>query len=259
MHKHVAAQVPGCYKGLIAALAFVGPLARVNTLMHRQICWLAEPLGTLVAGVGLESLMGSLVATETGGVREHLATLWAEEGLLSRVSAQVRLVGRQLGEALATLLTLVWFALRMDALVTSEGGGAGEGLATVRAEVWLLPSVGALMVFQVLQLCVGFPTLFAGIRPVALVVPPVLSEHRGVSKALPTLCTEIGLFSCVRAQVHFQFRQSGVTLEALGAGVRALSTVLCHVYLQTYGLHEGLTTFCADKRLLSSVGAAVVA
>lgn len=111
MDKHVAPQIPGCYEGLVAALAFVRPLSRVNAFMDGQISWLPEPLGTLIAGVGLETQVGSLVATETGGVREHLATLWAEEWLLARVSAEVRLVGGQLGEALATLLALIGFIL----------------------------------------------------------------------------------------------------------------------------------------------------
>ena len=120
MDEHVAPQIPGCDKGLVTALAFVRPLSRVNTFVHGQISRLPKPLGTLVTGVGLETLMGSLVATETGGVREHLAALWAEEGLLTGVGAEVRLVGGQLGEALATLLALIGFVLGVNALMASQ-------------------------------------------------------------------------------------------------------------------------------------------
>lgn len=129
--KHVSPQIPGRYKGLVTALAFVRPLSRVNPLVHGQISWLPEPLGTLIAGVWLETQVGSLVATETGRVRKHLATLWAEERLLSRVSAEMRLVGRELGEALTTLLALIGFVLGVNALMAGQGGGAGEGFATV--------------------------------------------------------------------------------------------------------------------------------
>lgn len=131
MDKHVAPQIPGRYEGLVTALAFVRPLSRVDAFMHSQICWLPEPLGALVAGVGLETEVGSLMPTETGGVRKHLATLWAEERLLARVSAEMGLVGGQLGEALTTLLTLIGFILGVNALMAGQGGGAGEGFATV--------------------------------------------------------------------------------------------------------------------------------
>lgn len=193
-------------------MAFVRPLSRVDTFMHSQISWLPEPLRTLIAGVGLETQVGSLVATETGRIRKHFATLWAEEWLLTRVSAEVRLVGGQLGEALATLLTLIGFILGVNALMAGQGGGAGEGFATVGAQVRLFSSVGALVVFEVLELCVCFSTFFTSIRPMALVVPSMFSEHRGVGKTLTTLSTEVWLLSCVRAHVHLQFRQGGVTL-----------------------------------------------
>lgn len=147
----------------------------------------------------------------------------------------------------------------MNALMAGQGGGAGEGFATVGAQERLFSSVGALVVFQVLQLCVRFPALIAGVRPVALVVPSVFSEHRGVCKTLTALSAEVRLFSRVRAHVHLQFRQGGVALRALPARVRALSTVLCHVDPQAYSLHEGLPALCAYKRFLPSVRAAMVA
>lgn len=115
------------------------------------------------------------------------------------------------------------------------------------------------MVFQVLKLCVCFPTLIAGIWPMALVVPPVLPKHRGVGKALTALSTEVWLLSCVRSHVHLEFRQGRVAFGALRTGVRALSTVLRHMDPEAYGLHEGLPTLCAYERLLPSVRAAVVA
>lgn len=124
MDEHVAPQIPGCYEGLVTALAFVRPLSRVNTFVHGQISWLPEPLGTLIAGVGLETQVGSLVATKTGGVRKHLAALWAEERLLTRVSAEMGLVGGQLGEALATLLALIGFILGVNALMAGQRGRA---------------------------------------------------------------------------------------------------------------------------------------
>lgn len=68
------------------------------------------------------------------------------------------------------------------------------------------------MVLQVLQLCVCFPTFVAGVRAMTLVVPLVFSEHRWVSEAFTTLSTEIWLLSGVRAHVHFELRQGGVTL-----------------------------------------------
>lgn len=253
MDKHVAPQIPGCHEGLVTALAFVRPLSRVNTFMHSQISWLPEPLGTLIAGVGLETQVGSLVATETGWIRKHLATLRTEEGLLTRVSAEMRLVGRQLGEAFATLLTLIGFILRVNALMAGQRGGAGESLATVGAQVRLFSSVGALMVFQVLQLCVRFPALVTGIRPMALMVPSVFSEHRGIGKTLTALCTEVWFFSRVRPHVHLQFRQGGVALRALAATVRTLTTVLRHMDPQAYSLHEGFTTLRAYERFLPSV------
>lgn len=117
MNEHVTPQIPRCYKGLVTALTFVRPLSRVNTLMHCKIGWLPEPLGTLIAGVGLETHVGSLVATKAGGVRKHLAALWAEERLLAGVSAEMRLVGGQLGEALAALLALIGFILGVNALM----------------------------------------------------------------------------------------------------------------------------------------------
>lgn len=119
--------------------------------------------------------------------------------------------------------------------------------------------MGALVVFQVLQLCVSFPTLDTGVRPMALVVPPVFSEHGGVGKTLTTLSTEIWLLSSVRAHVHLQFRQGGVALGALTTRIRTLSTMLCHMDPQTYSLHEGLATLCAYERFLPSVRAAMVA
>lgn len=175
--KHVAPQIPGSYKGLVTALAFVRPLSRVNTFVHGQIGWLPEPFGTLITGVGLETQVGPLVSTETGGVRKHLAALGAEERLLTRMSAEMRLVGGQLGEALATLLTLIGLVLGVNALMAGQRGGSGEGFATVRAQVGFFSSVGALVVFQVLQLCVRFPALLTCVRPMTLVVPPVFSEH----------------------------------------------------------------------------------
>lgn len=42
--KHVAPQIPGCYKSFVTALAFVRTLARVYTLMYSQISWLSKPL-----------------------------------------------------------------------------------------------------------------------------------------------------------------------------------------------------------------------
>lgn len=259
MDQHVAPQVPGCYEGLVAALAFVRPLTRVNALVHGQISRLPEPLGALVAGVRLEPQVGSLVATETGRVGEHLATLWAEERLLAGVSAQMGLVGGELGEALTALLALIGFVLGVNALVAGQRGGAGEGFATVRAQVWLFTSVGALMVFQVLQLCVRFPALVAGVRTMALVVPPVFSEHRWIGEALTALGTEVWLFSRVGAHVDLQLRQGGVAFGALAARVRTLSTVLCHMDPQAYSLHEGLTTLRAYEWFLPGVRAAVVA
>lgn len=231
----------------------------MNALVHCQIGRLPEPLGTLITGVGLETQVSSLVAAETGRVGEHFATLWAKEGLLSGVSAEVRLVGGQLGEALAALLALIRFILGVNALMASEGGGAGEGLAAVRTQVRLFSGVRALVVLQVLQLRVGFPTLVAGVRPVALVVPPVFSEHRGVGKALTALGTEVRLLPRVGAHVHLQFRQGGVAFGALPAGVRTLSAVLGHVDPQAYSLHEGLTAFCAYEGFLPGVRPAVVA
>lgn len=131
MDKHVAPQIPGCYEGLVAALAFVRPLTRVNPFMHSQIRRLSKPLGTFIAGVRLEPQVGSLVPTETGGVRKHLAALRAEERLFTRVSAEVRLVRRELGEALAALLALIGFVLGVNALMASQGRRAGEGFAAV--------------------------------------------------------------------------------------------------------------------------------
>lgn len=119
--------------------------------------------------------------------------------------------------------------------------------------------MGALVVFQVLQLRVSFPTLVAGMRPMALVVPSVFSEHGGVCETLTTLSTEVWLLSSVRAHVHLQFRQSGVALGALTTRVRTLSTMLCHMDPQAYSLHEGLATLCAYERFLPSVRAAMVA
>lgn len=121
MDKHVAPQIPGCYEGLVTALAFVRTLTRVNTFMHSQISWLAKPLGTFIAGVRLEAQVGSLVATETGGVRKHLAALWAEERLFAGMCAEMGLVRGQLGEALATLLTLIGLVLGVNALMASQG------------------------------------------------------------------------------------------------------------------------------------------
>lgn len=131
MDEHVAPQIPGCYKGLVTALTFVRPLSRVNTFVHGQIGRLPEPLGALIARVGLETQVGSLVATETGRIRKHLATLWTEERLLSGVSAEMRLVGGQLGEAFTTLLALIGFILGVNALMAGQRGGAREGLAAV--------------------------------------------------------------------------------------------------------------------------------
>lgn len=91
-----------------------------------------------------------------------------------------------------------------------------------------------------------------------LMVSPVLSEHRGVGKTLAALSAEVWLLSSVRAHVHLQFRPGRVALRALAAKVRKLSAVLCHMDPQTYSLHEGLATFCAHKRFLPGVRAAVV-
>lgn len=68
MDEHVAPQIPGSYEGLVAALAFVRALSRVNALVYGQVGRLPEPLGAFIAGVGLESHVGSLVPTEAGGV-----------------------------------------------------------------------------------------------------------------------------------------------------------------------------------------------
>lgn len=119
--------------------------------------------------------------------------------------------------------------------------------------------MGALVVLQILELCVCFPALVTGIRPMTLVVPSVLPEHGGISKTLPALCTEIWLFSCVRAHVHLQFGQGGIALRALRARVRTLPAVLCHMDPQAYSLHEGLPTVSAYERFLPRVRAAVVA
>lgn len=89
--------------------------------------------------------------------------------------------------------------------------------------------MGALVVFQVLQLGVRFPTLLTSVRPMALVVPSVFPEHRGVCKTLTALSAEVWLLSRVRAHVHLEFGQGGVALGALTAGVGTLSTVLCHM------------------------------
>lgn len=115
------------------------------------------------------------------------------------------------------------------------------------------------MVFQVLQLCVRFPALITSVRPMALVVPPMFSEHRGISKTLTAFTTEVWLLSRVRAHVHLQFRQGGVALRTLTARVRTLSTVLCHMDPQAYSLHEGFTTLHAYKWFLPGVRAAMVA
>lgn len=92
-----------------------------------------------------------------------------------------------------------------------------------------------------------------------LVVPSMLSEHRGVRKTLATLATEVRLLSCMRTHVNLQFRESRVALRALAARVRPLPAVLCHMDPQAYRLHKGLTTFRAYKRFFTSVRAAVVA
>lgn len=115
------------------------------------------------------------------------------------------------------------------------------------------------MVFKVLQFCVGLATLVAGVRPVSLVVAPVLPIHGGVGKTLAALRTEVGLLPRVGAQMHLQLGESRVALGAVGAGEGALSAVLSHVNPQAYGLHEGLAALSADERLLARVGAAVVA
>lgn len=83
MDKHVAPEVPGGHKGLVAALTFIWPLPRVNTLMHSEVSWLPEAFGTFVAGIRFESHVGTLVTPEAGRVREHFATLGTEKGFLS--------------------------------------------------------------------------------------------------------------------------------------------------------------------------------
>lgn len=231
----------------------------MNALVHSEISWLPEPLGTFITRVRLETLVGSLMAAEAGRVREHLSTLRAEERLLPRVSAEVRLVGGQLGEAFATLLALVWFILGVNPLMAGERGGARESFAAIGAQVWFFSCVRALVVFQILQLCVCFPTFVTSIRTMSLMVSPVFPEHRGVRKALTTFSAEVRLLPSVRSHVHFKLRQGGVAFRALTARIRTFTTVLCHVNLQTYRLHKGLPTLCAYKGFLPSVRAAMVA
>lgn len=115
------------------------------------------------------------------------------------------------------------------------------------------------MVFQVLQFCVRFSAHIAGVWPMALMVPSVFPEHRGICETLPTLGTKVGLLSSVRTHVHLQFGQRWVAFGALTARVRTLPTVLCHMDPQAYSLHEGFTTLCAYKGFLPSVRAAMVA
>lgn len=259
VHQHVAPQVPGCHKGLVAALTLVRPLPGVDAFMHGQVSRLPEALGAFVAGVWLEAHVGALVPPEAGRVGKHLAALGAEEGFLPRVRAQVGLVGGQLRETFPTLLTLVGLVLGVDSLVTRQRRRAGEGLAAVGAKERLLAGVGTLVVLQVLQLRVRLPTLLTGIRTVALMVPFVLPEHRGVCKALPAFGAEVWLLSSVGALVDLQLGQGGIALVALGARVWSLTAVLRRVDPQADSLHEGFPTLRAHEGFLPGMGAAVVA
>lgn len=104
----------------------------------------------------------------------------------------------------------------------------------------------------------GFATLCTLIRLFPSMVPDMLLQVGGVLEGLSAVLTLIGPLPSVCPLVSSEVAAPAVGFAALIAFVRSFSSMNSHVYLQSRGSPEGVTTLTAVEGLLFQVSSCVV-